>query len=528
MATLRNSSFVLAMAMGALPLFAVDWVYDTTQPGATNAQWSAAIGNSETPGFWQNSETGEYMRGSFSTDDTFHYGKPSDTVTTWLRLDSDISIGSLVFDLGTEWDASARLDGLTYTYGITINGDLVRSSTSKSAFLDAIRFVNITGDLSVLTNNLSIQAYSVEVGGNLTGTGQTFVSFVEGTSAKTIEEGIANPDMIVRGIVDAQKIQQKAIGRDTFVQIGGATGWASLCREAKRDAASAVSNNFTAYYIFTNTQDYSASGYFAEDINNTWGKESGKVGIIMDGTASQAFTGNNLKFQGGVIVKSGAIKFNFDQLTSNYEHNYTYTDADNRTKVTYFNSNLDGAQQTTFSHGDLEMSGGVFGADESNGYGAFRFTNIKYSGGTIKLRLDGADSFDSIDLTGYYAKIEVLESGAATSETWEAVEGGSVERLDGAGKITFDFGDNLAWIVDAEGDGVKVIAWDEGNQGSLTADDFSANLFTDGLGEKYAAVFAVNGDGLYVKYALVPEPATCAALAGLLALFAAYRRRVGK
>ena len=248
----------------------------------------------------------------------------------------------------------------------------------------------------------------------------------------------------------------------------------------------------------------------------------------MDGTASQAFTGNNLKFQGGVIVKSGAIKFNFAQLTSNYEHNYTYTNADNRTRVTYFNSNLDGAQQTTFSHGDLEMSGGVFGADESNGYGAFRFTNIKYSGGTIKLRLDGADSFDSIDLTGYYAKIEVLESGAATSETWEAVEGGSVERLDGAGKITFDFGDNLAWIVDAEGDGVKVIAWDEGNQGSLTADDFSANLFTDGLGEKYAAVFAVNDDGLYVKYALVPEPATCAALAGLLALFAAYRRRVGK
>ena len=285
-----------------------------------------------------------------------------------------------MFDLGTEWDASARLDGLTYTYGITINGDLVRSSTSKSAFLDAIRFVNITGDLSVLTNNLSIQAYSVEVGGNLTGTGQTFVSFVEGTSAKTIEEGIANPDMIVRGIVDAQKIQQKAIGRDTFVQIGGATGWASLCREAKRGA---VSNNFTAYYIFTNTQDYSASGYFAEDIDNTWSKESGKVGIIMDGTASQAFTGNNLKFQGGVIVKSGAIKFNFAQLTSNYEHNYTYTNADNRTRVTYFNSNLDGAQQTTFSHGDLEMSGGVFGADESNGYGAFRFTNIKYSGGTI-------------------------------------------------------------------------------------------------------------------------------------------------
>lgn len=89
-------------------------------------------------------------------------------------------------------------------------------------------------------------------------------------------------------------------------------------------------------------------------------------------------------------------------------------------------------------------------------------------------------------------------------------------------KVTFDFGTNLEWLTqyDDSSDGVKIISWDVANKSGLSEEDFTANSYG-----AYHAQFAVNDDGLYVKY-VVPEPADFAVLLGVACvLFAALRRR---
>ena len=100
-------------------------------------------------------------------------------------------------------------------------------------------------------------------------------------------------------------------------------------------------------------------------------------------------------------------------------------------------------------------------------------------------------------------------------------------KTEGADKVKFDFGDNLAWLTGLEEDasGTKVISWDAENITELVANDFAANLYDDGS-QMYEALFTVADDGLYVKYVVVPEPAEVALLIGALSLgFAAHIRR---
>lgn len=523
----KSLFFAAATAFGMSGAFAVNWVYDNSLPGAsTDLKWSATIGTADTPGYWKNSETGEYMQGSFSPTDSFSAG--DDTYTQYVRiyLDSDVSIGSLYIS-GNGWDNQPRFFGEEYKYGITINGDLERSSSTFAGYLNRMKFVNITGNVTVMGSNFQIEAGTLNIGGKITGNEGTsiYLSLGSGTPTKSFDEGLATPDAVIGGVVDGAKLYQKANGRDTYLQLAGVSGSGGINREANPYGNT---DNYTSYYILANTQDCTASGYIIESNNKSWKQDSGKASLVMNGTATQSFTGSQLMFQGGVTVISGTLKLNFAQDSGLYEHNYTYTDDKNRTKVTYFESKADGAARTTFSHGDLDLRGGTFGADDSSGYGSFRLTNIKYSGGTVKLRLDGADSHDSIDLTTYYAKLENIVESSVESSNWETYAGGSIQFAEGANTMVFDFGENLDWLIDAEGDGVKVIAWDEGKQGSLTSDNFSANNFSGDDGNLYEALFAVNGDGLYVKYVAVPEPATYAALLGLLALSVAYWRRTRK
>ena len=190
-----------------------------------------------------------------------------------------------------------------------------------------------------------------------------------------------------------------------------------------------------------------------------------------DGEFTQIFSGSSLKIEGGVTVMSGTLLVNFKETSG-------------------------------VNHGDLTMEGGRFGSSNTAG-GSFLFTDLVYSGGTIELALDSAEAFDSLRLSG------------------------TVQLVDGFdGKVSFDFGDNLAWLIDSEengGKGVKVIAWAAGTVG---ADSFAANSYAGEDGLEYVADFTSEADGLYVKYVAVPEPSTVAALMGVLALaFAAHRRR---
>ena len=217
-------------------------------------------------------------------------------------------------------------------------------------------------------------------------------------------------------------------------------------------------------------------GNLTVSVFNNVGPNKPVVRLFMnssDGEFTQTFSGGILQITGGVTVMSGTLLMNFKETSG-------------------------------VNHGDLEMQGGRFGSSNTAG-GTFLFTNLVYSGGTIELALDSAGAFDALNLSG------------------------TVKLADGVSgvKVEFDFGDNLAWLVDSaenDGKGVKVISWAE--QSSIGDDGFTANRYTGEDGLEYLADFTAAGDGLYVKYVAVPEPSTVAALAGLLALgFAAYRRR---
>lgn len=194
-----------------------------------------------------------------------------------------------------------------------------------------------------------------------------------------------------------------------------------------------------------------------------------------DGKLIQKINGN-MNFYDGVTMMSGTLLLNFKDGNAG------------------------------LNHGDLEMLGGKFGSCGTVG-GAFRFNRIVYKSGTIALALQSATAFDNLTLVD---TISFDQSAAASA------------------KVTFDFGSNLAWLIDSAengGKGIKVISW--ANKSSISDETgFAANIFEDKDGNKFAADFTSADDGLYVKYVAVPEPATVVALFGAFALaFAAWRRR---
>ena len=521
------SAFV-AFAFAA-SAFATDWIYDFSK--GSSVQWSTALGTSESAGYWYDSANpSDYIMGSYSETDSFLVGDETGANTIFIYLDSDVTIGSLTLT-GKDFDNSARIQSSgNYTYSLTVLGDVIRMESAQMAFLDRLNVLTIGGNLFLGRNNIQMADRKVIIGGDIVANSpngdQSSVYAQPGveSAAKTFEEGLADPDMLVRGILRnvegaSLSLYSKADSRDTYIQVGGASGNVNIRREAPGNIATTADT--ISYFVFTNSQDYSSSGYMTEN-NTYWLSQHGKLAIVMNGTASQEFTGNSLQFQGGVKVLSGSLKLAFNQAPNNYSH---YRDSAKTISVTYMTQE-GGSTRTTYSHGDLEISGGEFSSSSNAGYGSFRFTNIKYSGGTITLRLDGADAMDSIDLTTYYARVADSSSGEEVI-LWETYAGGTITREEGAGKITFNFTGDLVWLVDYEADGkqgVRIIAWDALPQ-ELTADDFTANRYSSS-GDDYMAQFALYDDGLYVYYTAVPEPAELAALFGLLALgFAAWRRR---
>ena len=521
----RISIFFAAFAFAA-SAFATEWVYDFSK--GRNVRWSAALGTSETPGYWYDSANpSDYIKGSYSESDSFLLGDETGAGIVTIVLDSDVTIGSLTLT-GKDWLNSATITSNSYGGSLTILGDLVRAENAQMAFVDGLNVLTVGGDVVVGRNNIRFKDKKVVVKGDIVGSslaGASSLYLQPGitTASKPFEEGVANPDMIVEGVLrsDSNGVSaySMADSRNTYIQLGGASGNAGIMREAPGDISTVADT--VSYFIFTNSQDYSSVGAMQEK-NTYWLSQHGKMALVMNGTASQEFTGNSLCFQGGVTVLSGSLKLAFNQNAENYVHQ---RNKESTITVTYV-TEQGGSTRTTYSHGDLEISGGEFASASGSGYGSFRFTNIKYSGGKITLRMDGADAMDSIDLTTYYGKVSD-STGDETVVTWETFAGGTITREDGAGKITFNLTGDLSWLVDYEADGksgARIIAWDSA-PGELTADDFVANNY----GEEYLAKFELYDDGLYVYYTAVPEPAEFAAAFGAIAFgVAALRRRRAK
>ena len=487
-----KSLFVLAAACFSSAAFATTWVYDSANNPIT-AQWSAAVGTST----------------------------------------QDLLMGGLVLR-GNAYKNSVNFNGRGYSNNISIYGDLVRDKNAGMGFLKDWNNVEVTGNIEVNGDNMQISVKSVSVGGDIVAASDVNANlYVDvGGSNKSFEDGINSPDFVA-GLVRGYELEgggyatspmnlfARQNNGNVYLQVGGVLGISSIKHQTQNRVQTC-----TSYFILANEAAYTTTGTIVEDNNMVWAESNGdKLALVMKGTdaGSQEFTSDYLTFHGGVTVISGALRLNFAQNFNYYSYN---RDNDKKVFVTIMTAE-GGSTRTTFSHGDLDMRGGEFSSiSGTGGYGAFRFTNIVYTGGTIKLRLDSEANKDMIDLTSYYVKVED-STGDSTVVSYEKVEGGTISKAEGADKVKFDFGDNLAWLTGLEEDasGTKVISWDAENITELVANDFAANLYDDGS-QVYEALFTVADDGLYVKYVVVPEPGEVALLIGALSLgFAAYIRR---
>ena len=187
--------------------------------------------------------------------------------------------------------------------------------------------------------------------------------------------------------------------------------------------------------------------------------------IIMEGAATQTFSGSKIAWTGGIEVRSGTLL-----ITG---------------RATESGSNV--------NHGDLDMLGGQFGilAGSASTQGVFWMNNLNYTSGDILLNVNTSTS-DMIKLDG-----TIIDKGFS----------------DG---VNFILSGNLELLVD---NFVKIVEW--GTISEIADSDYHANKYGD-----LNAVFDSRDDGLYVMYAAVPEPATFAAFFGTIALaIAAIRKR---
>ena len=543
-------SALLSLSASAFALTAsaqINWIFDSERYNST-VNWSQSFGTAgeSDSGYWyyldDDGSTRHYIAGgTISSSDSITVDSTLSESNILIRLDTDVSLANINI-LG---DKNVNLEGTANTNKLTVSGTI----TNENKNTNGINFNQV--DLSaesiyaVGSNIFSNNLYRVHLNSftdkdgtnrryNVAANGSVMERAAAGTD--TFENGIANPDIYI-GYVSCDGVFFNNISNqstDLYYEFGGLNGTSGI-------TSNATNSNYTTNVILSNTNvdtAYTAT-YGMREYNggpNSIITSIQKIRLVMKGTdgAIQNFhcpdwTDCQMLISGGVTMMSGTLRINFNQKVSSYTYK---TDAN--TRVYWTVADNASAARTTFSHGDLIMQGGEFGSYvDSSSYGSFRFTNIRYSGGTITLRLDGADRMDSIDLTSYYkATAEITDAtGNVNTETlgnvvYEKVDGGTITREEGAGKITFNFTGDLLWLVDYEAggkQGVRVIAWDAAPD-ALTSDDFTANAFTSG--DDYIAKFALYDDGLYVYYTAVPEPAELAALFGLLALgFAAWRRR---
>lgn len=548
-----KGSFFFAGALWACAGFAKDWWFDVSMyladPKSVN--WTQSGGDAETDGYWMDSD-GVHVRGQLPTaeDSIYITGNDIPFKAEMLVVNEPLTLANIFLggaegkadyvayvkasSFGTKLNITGNVErmlgasaGYLYGYELEVQGDVVINGGGHLSLArgsgNPMHSILIHGDLKGVSSSGGAQS------GNLYLTANGLIKS-RAEADRTFENGLNAPDTVVEGVVKDVRLFSMADSYDSYIKVGGLSGSSSAQREGNTGYASGTST----YIIFANTTDQSASGDVTDKGgNNLWRPDFGKTVYVMNGSAAQVLTSRALGFHGDVKVISGTLRVNFNQnvYAGQYEYNSAYTDSNNRTRVQAWTGSDGAGERTTWSHGDLEMSGGAFGSTEGSDFGSFRFTNIVYKDGEISLKMNSAEQFDSIDLTSYYLKSEVFADGNVSSTSYEKVDGGSISLASDAAagtKVKFNFEGDLSWLVDSaenDGKGVKIVSWDAGNKTVLVSEDFAANIYA-GLDESYMAEFAVGDDGLYVKYVVVPEPSTVAALAGLLALgLAAYRKR---
>lgn len=535
MKKLSLAIFACGLALPASLSFATNWIFDSEKyTGSIN--WSDTFGTAgeANSGYWyyMDGDNRVYIEGgSFSSSDTIQIGYEGLSTDIHIRVDSDIALAGI----SLAGDAKISLSGdSTNTNKLTVTGDII-STTSKDIDFNKLD-LTVTGTLQGGTANVNMKNMSAVDLNVLTALDKVryYVS-----AASNDASSIDNPTVKINQVLAADGLFFDNVGtdKDLYYSIGNTD--VPLTTYQTTGAP-----NLTTYIILTpqdTSRPYKAMyGIRGNSANySAWSNikiiMKGAEGAVQNVDVPLWTTGNNQYATGGIEVISGTLNINFAQQAVGYAWD---TNNDKVNDIAFYTDTAaNGGIQTTYSHGDLTMKGGEFGsyAGGYDGYGAFRFTNIIYNGGKIRLRLlcdsDGNISQDSIDLTGYYRR----DSTDPENLIEEYIAGGTIRIEQEGAKVSFDLGSfsDLAWLIDYEdgefayGDGAKIVSWDAVNKPGLTESDFYANRI-ESSGDEYMAKFTLNDDGLYVKYIAVPEPAEWAAIFGIFALAFAYIRRRGK
>lgn len=567
----RNLFFKVAVILAAMVAYslsstATDWVYDLSKGDAT---WSGSLGSSGVDGNWYYETTeGEstvrhYMQGSYLATDNFSIGSTDAAVFTKsviLTVDQDVSLNNLsIAATGADYmGAGVKFNGSSNAINFTINGNLYNDNGGHmiSSNVSNVNLL-IKGNANIAAGYFQLdKSYTVKIEGDIIGSNGHNVFGANGLAAARVKAGtdslaagMANPDFVVSGIIKGTNNFQLEARSNAYYSVGGLSNCGSIKIGNPQGRSEKV------YIILNNAAgtNYSSSqwgGGIQENTDIWWVPENrARLAIVMNGAANSVqtiYSGTNATvgysyFTGGVYMKSGTLKISFNQdivngdLSQGYAFKSSFGTSDKSAQAQiYYTLGKDGVDdtKTTASHGDLLMEGGTFASsysNEVNTYGAFRFTNIVYSGGTIQLRCTDGEHIDSIDLTTVYEHGVAREDGR--SLYYLAVGGGTVKFADGVAtgtKVTFDFAGTENFLIDCDlngGLGAKIIAWDAANRTLLSEDDFYAAPISSI--DDYNAKFTITDDGLYVKYIMaVPEASTFALIFGALALcFVQYRRK---
>ncbi len=210
-----------------------------------------------------------------------------------------------------------------------------------------------------------------------------------------------------------------------------------------------------------------------------------KLNVTKKGAGAQYLLGNN-HLRGTITVEDGTLYLRAE--------GGGYTDASMK--------NIYGVSQIALKGGVLS----AHGSSKTATIATMTATTLTWSSGSLLVNINGANNDKAILL------------GANIADP--LADGEIVLSKVAGGVYTFIFDDvNLL-----EDHAYDLFSWDEKHSTNFGENDFDYE-FTSGRAD-LKAVFAMNADGIKVTFTAIPEPATYAAIFGILALgFVAYRRR---
>ena len=377
-----------------------------------------------------------------------------------------------------------------------ITGDFIKENTSETLFCytsnnpSSAPILKIGGNLQVGTadyvgTGASILAIGADRDSTIYGWGGPKTLTIDGNidlyntcqlklnvGTTTTTYDTSDPAVFIGGVINMHRGTGEMVGRNpalylinrsdkapagttTVISCNGVSGEGVITTSiGSEDVAS------TPILHLRNSEDQNFFGWLT-------GSQYASSKIIMEGTATQTFSGAKIAWTGGIEVRSGTLL-----ITG---------------RATESGSNV--------NHGDLDMLGGQFGilagSASTSTQGVFWMNNLNYTSGDILLNVNTSTS-DMIKLDG-----TIIDKGFS----------------DG---VNFILSGNLDLLVD---NFVKIVEW--GSISEIADSDYHANKYGD-----LNAVFDSRDDGLYVMYTAVPEPATFAAFFGTIALaIAALRKR---